>query len=389
MKGKDTTEEKSLTATTQEKATSRRGFLKTAAVAGAAAGALGFPAVKKVTAIEPISLKMQTAWDAGTLGFTKFQDFIKDMSEISEGKIKIEGFPAGAIVGTFEMFDAVKAGVFDAMHCFDVYWPGKIPVATFLSSYPFGMDRPDQWETWYHELGGREFAREAYAEQNMYWLGPIQHDDNLIHSKVPIRSFEDFKGKKIRYPGGIIADIYRAAGVSTVLLPGGEVYPALEKGVIDGADFVGAAINYNLGFGEVAKYIIMGPPSTPCLHQPVDLMSIAINIKKWQAIPPAYQKLIEAAVAKHSYDQYTAIQKADIEAFEKFQKEQHVEIIRLKETDIEKFKKFAPPLWVKWAKKSPLAMKAFKSQLAYLESIKIGYYSPKDMVDMDGKPLEF
>ena len=150
-------------------------------------------------------------------------------------------------MGTFEMFDAVKAGVFDAMHCFDVYWPGKIPVATFLSSYPFAMDRPDQWETWYGELGGKEMAREAYGGHNMYYIGPIQHDDNLIHSKVPIRSFEDFKGKKIRYPGGIIADIYRAAGVSTVLLPGGEVYPALEKGVIDASDYVGAAINYNLG----------------------------------------------------------------------------------------------------------------------------------------------
>ena len=133
-------------------------------------------------------------------------------------------------------------------------------------------------------LGGKEIAREAYGQHNMYYLGPIQHDDNLIHSKIPIRSFEDFKGKKIRYPGGIIADIYRAAGVSTVLLPGGEVYPALEKGVIDASDFVGAAVNYNLGYGEIAKYIIMGPPSTPCLHQPVDLMSIEINMNSWKKI---------------------------------------------------------------------------------------------------------
>jgi TRAP-type mannitol/chloroaromatic compound transport system substrate-binding protein len=303
-------------------------------------------------------------------------------------QIQFEPFPAGAIVGTFEMFDAVKAGVFDAMHCFDVYWPGKIPVATFLSSYPFGMDRPDQWETWYKALGGRELAREAYGEHNMYYIGPIQHDDNLIHSKVPIRSFEDFKGKKLRYPGGIIADIYRSAGVATVLLPGGEVYPALEKGVIDGADYVGAAINYNLGFGEVAKYIIMGPPSTPCLHQPVDLMSLNININTWKSIPPDWQTYIEAMVAKHSWDQYTAIQKADIEAFEKF-REQGVEVIRLSDEDIAKFRRFAPEMWVKWAKKSPRAMKAFKSQLAFMESVKMGYLTDKDMVDINGKKLEF
>jgi TRAP-type mannitol/chloroaromatic compound transport system substrate-binding protein len=367
---------------------SRRKFLKTAAVAGATAGALGFPNVMRLSAAEPIKIKMQTAWDAGTVGFTEFQKFCKYVGDISEGKLTVEGFPAGAIVGTFEMFDAVKAGVFDAMHCFDVYWPGKIPVATFLSSYPFGMDRPDQWETWYAALGGKEIAREGYAQHNMYWIGPIQHDDNLIHSKVPIRSFEEFKGKKIRYPGGIIADIYRSAGVATVLLPGGEVYPALEKGVIDASDYVGAAINYNLGFGEVAKYIIMGPPSTPCLHQPVDLMSIEININTWKKIPPHLQSLFEAAVKEHSWEQYTSIQKADLEAFVKFQK-QGVEIIRLSDEDIAKFRKFAPPLWVKWAKKSPLAMKAFKSQLEYIESIKIGYYKPSDMVDENGKKLEF
>jgi len=212
---------------TKNQKVSRRGFLKTAAVAGATAGAIGFPAVMRVSAADAITIKMQTAWDAGTLGYVKFKEFTENVGKITEGKLNIQGFPAGAIVGTFEMFDAVKAGVFDAMHCFEVYWPGKIPVATFLSSYPFGMDRPDQWDTWYTALGGKEIAREAYARHNMYWLGPIQHDDNLIHSKVPIRAFEEFAGKKIRYPGGIIADIYRSAGVATVLLPGGEVYPGL------------------------------------------------------------------------------------------------------------------------------------------------------------------
>ncbi len=368
---------------------SRRGFLKTAAaVAGGAVGVMGFPGVMRLSAAAPIKLKMQTAWDAGTVGYTKFQDFCKRVGEMTEGKLTIEGLPAGAIVGTFEMFDAVKSGVFDAMHCFDVYWPGKIPVATFLSSYPFGLDRPDQWDTWYESLGGKQIAREAYGKHNMMYLGPIQHDDNLIHSKVPIRSFEEFKGKKIRYPGGIIADIYRAAGVSTVLLPGGEVYPALEKGVIDASDYVSWAINYNLGFAEITKYVIMGPPSTPCLHQPVDLMSVEINMNTWKRIPKHLQQLLEAAVKWHSWDQYTAIQKADLEAIPKYLAK-GIEVIRLKDSDIEKFKKFAPELWVKWAKKDPLAMKAFKSQWEYMKSIKVGYYTDKDMADHTGKKLVF
>jgi TRAP-type mannitol/chloroaromatic compound transport system substrate-binding protein len=371
-----------------EEKVSRRRFLKTAAAtAGVTAATMGVPAFLKHASAAPIKIKMQTAWDAGTVGFVEFQKFCKLVGEMSDGKLTVEGFPAGAIVGTFEMFDAVKAGVFDAYHSFDVYWVGKVPACTFLSSYPFALDRPDQWETWYRELGGMEVAREAYGKHNMYYLGPIQHDDNLIHSKVPIRSFEDFKGKKIRYPGGIIADIYRAAGVSTVLLPGGEVYPALEKGVIDASDYVGAAVNYNLGYGEIAKYIIMGPPSTPCLHQPVDLMSVEININSWKKIPKHLQLLLEAAVGTHSYMQYAAIQKADIKAFDDFQKKQGVSIIRLKESDIEKFKKFAPPLWVKWANKDPLAMKAFKSQWEFMKSVKMGYYTEADMVDLKGKKI--
>lgn len=368
---------------------SRRSFLKTAAVAtGAAAGVMGFPGVMRLSAAAPIKMKMQTAWDAGTVGYTKFQDFGKMVAAITEGKLLIECLPAGAIVGTFEMFDAVKSGVFDAMHCFDVYWPGKIPVATFLSSYPFGMDLPHQWDVWYGYLGGKEIAREAYGKHNMYFVGTVQHDDNLIHSKIPIRSFEDFKGKKIRYPGGIIADIYRAAGVSTVLLPGGEVYPALEKGVIDASDYVGWAINYNLGFAEIAKYVVMGPPSTPCLHQPVDLMSVNINMTTWKKIPKHFQQMLEVAVEWHSWDHHNAIQKANLEAIPKYLAK-GCEIIRLKESDIDKFRKFAPELWVKWAQKDPLAMKAFKSQWEYIKSVKIGYYTDKDMVDHSGKKLVF
>ena len=129
------------------------------------------------------------------------------------------------------------------MHVFTTYWAGKMPVAAFLSSYPLGLDRPDQWETWFYELGGLQIARKAYRAHNMFYVGPVQHDLNLIHSKIPIRSFEEFKGKKIRFPGGMIAEIFSHAGVSTSILPGAEVYQALEKGIIDASDFVGPAVN--------------------------------------------------------------------------------------------------------------------------------------------------
>src|SRR5882672_6331577 len=113
---------------------------------------------------------------------------------------------------------------------------------------PWGWIDRTSWKRGSTSWGGLQIARKAYQAHNMFYVGPIQHDLNLIHSRVPIRSFEEFKGKKIRYPGGMIAEIFAHAGVSTVILPGGEVYSALEKGVIDAADYVGPAVNYDLGF---------------------------------------------------------------------------------------------------------------------------------------------
>jgi TRAP-type mannitol/chloroaromatic compound transport system substrate-binding protein len=360
---------------------SRRRFLKAAAVVGGV-GTLAPPAV--LDAQTPVKWRIQTAWDAGTAGYTAFQRFCTNIKEISEGRLQFQALPAGAVVGTFEMFNAVKGGVLDAMHVFTTYWAGNVPVAAFLSSYPLGLDRPDQWETWFYELGGLQIARKAFQAHNMFYVGPIQHDLNLIHSKVPIRSFEEFKGKRIRFPGGMIAEIFAQAGVSTSILPGGEVKQALESGSIDAADFVGPAVNYNLGFAEVAKYIVIGPPSTPCLHQPVDLMDLTVNLAKWNALPKTMRDLVVAATRQHSWDQYAYIQKENIAAWDKY-KAKGVQVIRLSEDDVQKFRRHAIPMWFRWAKRDPLAREAFASQLAFMRTISVGYVPDSMLVDVDGK----
>jgi TRAP-type mannitol/chloroaromatic compound transport system substrate-binding protein len=358
----------------------RRGLFK--AAAASATAALAFPAV--VRAQTPIKWRIQTAWPPGTAGYRQFQKFCTNVKDISEGKLQFQPLPEAAVVGTFEMFDAVKGGVLDAMHCFSNYWPGKMPVSAFLSSYPLGLDRPDHWETWYYELGGIQIARKAYRAHNMFYVGPVQHDLNLIHSKVPIRSFEEFKGKKIRFPGGMISEIFSHAGVATVILPGGEVRQALERGLLDASDYTGPAVNYDLGFADVTKYIIMGPTSTPCLHQPVDLMDFTVNMAKWTALSKHQQELVIAATRQHSWDQYAHIQKENIAAWDKF-KAQGVQVIRLSEDDIQKFRRHAIPMWFKWAKRDPLAKEAFTSQLAFMRSINVGYVPDSMLVDTDGK----
>ena len=355
------------------KRVSRRAFLRRLGVGVAATAAFSPLAVAQARRYR---WRIQTAWDAGTVGYSLFQKFTERVKELTDGQLEVQPFPAGAVVGTFDMFDAVKTGVLDGMNPFTLYWAGRMPVTAFLSSYALGLDRPDQWEPWFYSLGGLDIARKAFAEQGLFYVGPVQHDLNIIHSKKPIRRFEDFKGVKIRVPGGMIAEIFAAAGASTVLLPGGEVYPALERGVIDAADFVGPAVNYNLGFHQVAKYIIMGPPETPSIHQPVDLMDITINMNRWRALPKSLQERFIAAVHEWSWVHYAGIQKANLEAWPKY-RQAGVEVIRLSNEDVRKFRRLAIPIWFKWAKMDKYSREAFASQLEYMKGI--GYVTDEEL----------
>lgn len=244
----------------------RRDMLKSTA-AGALVSA---PFIGNAQAQAGTTWKVQSVWDAGTTGYRLFEEWCNGFKEKSGGELSIQPFPAKAVAAdNNSLFDAVRSGVLQGMNPFTLYWAGKIPSTVFLSSYPMGPDQPAQWDTLYYGLGMLEMAREIYAKQGLYFVGPIHHDANIIHSKVPIRSVDDLKGKKIRLPGGMVAEVFQTFGCSTVALPGSDIFPALEKGTIDAADYVGPAVNYDLGFHQVTKYILFGPPGTMSVYQPV------------------------------------------------------------------------------------------------------------------------
>lgn len=209
----------------------------------------------------------------------------------------------------------------------------------------------------------------------MHYVGPIQHGPNIIHSKVPIRSIEDFRGRKMRLPGGMVAEVFQAAGAKTTLLPGSEIFAALEKGTIDVADYVGPAINYDLGFHQVTKYISMGPPGFMSLYQPVDLMDLTVGMKAWNAISPQMQQFVEMAVHQYSDLHHAAIQKADQDAWKKYEEAGTV-VTRLSQDDVEAFTKLAVPRWFAWANKDKDAARVFKIQLDYMMSGSLGYVTP-------------
>lgn len=370
-------------AASPREAYTRRTLLKgTAAAAGTAAamGAasqIGAPYIGTAKAATT-TWKIQTSWWNGVQGWPYFEKWCKSIIEKTGGELELKPFAGGAAVGTFEMLEATRTGVLDAMNWWTLYGAGRLPATVFLSSYPLGLRNPHEWDTFFYGMGGLEITREMYAKLGLFYVAPIHHGPNIIHSKTPLRSIEDFKGRKMRVPGGMVAELFTAAGAKTTLLPGSEIYPAMEKGTIDVTDVVGPAINWDMGLGQVAKYISMGPPGFMSIYQPVDLMDFTVNMKSWNALSPQMRQFFELECHAYSDKHHAFIQKLDFDAWEKFEKA-GVKVIRLPEASVEAFTKLAVPLWYKWANKDKTAARIFKIQLDYMMSSSLGYVTP-DMI---------
>ena len=268
------------------------------------------------------------------------------------------------------------------MNPFTLYWSGKIPASVFLSSYPAGPDQPAQWDTMFYSLGMLEKTREIYKKLGLFYVGPIQHDANIIHSKKPVNSLDDLNGMKIRLPGGMVAEVFQKFGVSSVSLPGSDIFPALEKGTIDAADYVGPAVNYELGFSQVTDNILFGPPGVMSVYQPVDLMDLTVNLRSWNKLTPKVQQIVEDEVRNYSQRHYQTIQKRNIEAMEKF-KADGSKVSRLSQEDMVRFRKAAIPVWYKWANKNQDAREIFDIQLKYMMNDTVGYITPEDIKGME------
>jgi TRAP-type mannitol/chloroaromatic compound transport system substrate-binding protein len=360
----------------------RRDLLGAMAVAGgaAAAGVVAAPYLGTAQTAAGTSLKIQSAWSAGGVGQQIFESWCHSIIERTSGELALVPFAAGDIAEAFEMSDAVAGGVLDGMNWFPPYWAatGRMAAGAFLSSFPMGLNHPHQWDMLFDSYGGTELTRELYAKQGLYFVGHVHHDMNLIHSKKAIQSLDDFKDLKLRMPGGLIAECFAAVGARTVILPGPDVHSALEAGAIDAADFVGPAINYGLGFAEVSEYIVMGPPSTPCLHQPVDIMEVSFNLQTWNRLPDHLQAILTDQVRTFSSLHFAGIQEANVAAWAKYA-EAGTTVTHLSEDDVARFRQTVIPLWFKWANQDKDAARVFKLHLEVMQNPSVAYLTPDDI----------
>ncbi len=263
-------------------------------IAGAVAGALLFtPQQPAISQPAKFVLKGQSSHPASANLHLIFKLWAETVEKMSNGRLKVDTLPAGAIVPAFEVFDAASKGVLDVGMATFGYIQGRNTATIPMSHGPlFGMDGMDYY-AWYYDGGGMKLLDEFYKDVLKFNLVgfpiPTDYPQALGWFKKEIKSLADIKGMKYRI-FGIGAETYGKMGVSVVTIPGGEIVPALERGVIEGAEWINCAEDMKLGLHKIAKHYY-----TPGMHEPVTGGQLMFNGDVWKQLPPDLQEMVKVA----------------------------------------------------------------------------------------------
>ena len=279
------------------KVVSRRKFLSGAAAAGAGAATVAFPSIVKAQG--PITMRWQSTWPAKDIFHEYAQDFAKKVNDMTGGDLRIEVLPAGAVVPAFGLLDAVSKGTLDGGHGVLVYHYGKQAALGLWGSGPaFGMDA-QQMMAWHKYGGGKELLAKLYqsvgANVVSFPYGPMWTQP-LGWFKKPITKAADMKGLKYRTVG-ISIDVFTAMGAAVNPLPGGEIVPAMDRGLLDAAEFNNMSSDRALGFADVSKVCML-----QSYHQNAEQFEITFNKTKFDALPAKIRSIIENGVEAASQD---------------------------------------------------------------------------------------
>lgn len=276
----------------------------------------------KAATTEKFSWKMVTTWP---VDFPIFQEgaerFAAKVDAASQGQLQVQVFAGGELVPPFGMFDAVSQGSVEMGHGSAYYWAGKIPAAPLFASVPFGMDTADM-QAWLHDGGGLELWRELYANFNLF---PIPMGNTGVQMggwfNKRIESVADLQGLRMRIPG-LGSKVLSLAGGNPVLIPGAEVYTALERGIIDATEWVSPFHDLRLGLQRAAKYYYY-----PGWHEPGTEFELVINQTAWESLPSHLQNIVDLAAAETGRWIYLKMKKQNSVALAELRKNPNVQIL--------------------------------------------------------------
>ena len=330
------------------------------------------------TVEQPLKLKGQSSHPASSNFHLLFATWAENVQKMSGGRVQIEALPAGAIVPPFEVFDATSRGVLEVGASPFGYILGKSLVGIPLSHGPlFGMDGMDYWG-WYYDGGGLalldEFYRDVVKLNVVGFPVPTDYPQGLGWFKKPITSLDDLRGMKYRIYG-IGAETYGRLGVSVVTLPGGEIVPALERGVIEGAEWINCAEDKKLGLNNVAKHYY-----TPGMHEPVTGGQIIINRDIWNKLSPDLQEIMRVATVDATVRRNFILNRETAVACQELLAE-GVTLHRTPDDILLNFLREWEAIQEEYAEKDPFYRKVIDSQRAYAEVIvpfRLSWFPPYD-----------
>ena len=336
----------------------RRKFLKGAVVATAASVAA--PAVVKAQG--PISMRWQSTWPSKDIFHEYAQDYAKKVNDMTGGDLKIEVLPAGAVVPAFGLLDAVSKGTLDGGHGVLVYHYGKQTALALWGSGPgYAMDA-NMLLSWHKYGGGKELLTKLYASVGAnvvsFPYGPMPTQP-LGWYKKPITKVDDFKGLKFRTVGISIC-VFQAMGAAVNALPAGEIVSAMDRGLLDAAEFNNASSDRILGFADVSKVCML-----QSYHQNAEQFEILFNKDKYNALPEKMRAIIANAVEAASQDMsWKAIDRYSQDYIE-LQTKDKVKFYRTPDAVLKRQLEVYDEVVTKKAAENPLFKEIVQSQLAF------------------------
>jgi TRAP-type mannitol/chloroaromatic compound transport system substrate-binding protein len=339
-----------------------RGWGKLASLAGAAALVSSF---QTAPALAQTSLKMQATWPASLTLYENFTYWVERVNKLSGGTMKIDAMPAGQVVPPFEVLDATHKKVLDGAHAWAGYWTGKNKVSILFTGGPggtFGMDMID-YMGWMYQGGGWDLYQEFY--QKVLNLNvvvfPILPSGPQAFGwfKRPIKNLADMKGMKCRQTG-MAAEVWQRMGMTTVNMPGGEIIPSAQRGVIDCAEWVGGVEDLRLGFHNVWKYHY-----TPGVHENTTVGELLFNGDVWKAMRPQEQEWVKSAANETFLIWWSKWQKQNADALIEMREKHGVQVLRTPPDILIEFLKTWDTIAKEESAKSPFFKKVHDSQRAY------------------------
>jgi TRAP-type mannitol/chloroaromatic compound transport system substrate-binding protein len=333
-------------------------------IARTAGAALGLTMILTGSALADRVLKMQSTWPASLTLQDNFTMFADRVGKLSNGSLKIDAMPAGQVVPAFEVLDAVNKKVIDGSHSWAGYWTGKDRASILFTGGPgtFGMDMIDTLG-WMYNGGGWELYQEFY--QKVLKLNVIAFP--ILPSgpqafgwfKRPIRTLDDMKGMKCRQTG-IAGEVWKRLGFTVVNMPGGEIIPSAQRGVIDCAEWVGGVEDIRLGFQNVWKYHY-----SPGVHEQTTIGEVVFNKDVWDSLSPQEQEWIKSAANETFIIWWIKWQKQNAEAYRELSSKYGVQVLQTPPEILRAFLKGWDELAAEESKKNPFFKKVLDSQKAY------------------------